>query len=265
MVMADAEPYRTLPEDKRAAALSLDLAKILTDYGSRPVYQRLSGKPVVFFFPKPETGDQQTIPPETWSTVRQGLAKPFLLAHEHPNPKYKDVVDLPYGWIDGLSEDGKGYGATYLEWLYPALKGLAPPVGIGIAYPGFDDSGVYSWTDDPARKRRIDRLQGGVEVMDLTWDAADRGDVAWVQIATFNDWNEGTEIEPSVEFGSAPLALAAARSAAFKKAAAPKSAAWEFAAKFHKRRAAGVAEAAFGKALEAFVVGDHEKALATPP
>ena len=45
------------------------------------------------------------------------------------------------------------------------------------------------------------------ENLRLTWGSAISGGADWVQIPTWNDYAEGTQISPSVALGSAPLDL----------------------------------------------------------
>ena len=69
-------------------------------------------------------------------------------------------------------------------------------VQAAAVWPGADDTGVMGWGSGP---RVLDRRDG--DFYDSTWEAAVAYDARWIVIATFNDWNEGTEIEPSIEDG----------------------------------------------------------------
>ncbi|MCA8979574.1 MAG: hypothetical protein H6831_07560 [Planctomycetes bacterium] len=74
---------------------------------------------------------------------------------------------------------------------------------VPIVWPGFDDTGVAGWGLDnlqgedgqPLGVRVADPL-GGAFYRTTVTSALDSG-ARWVQIATFNDWNEGTRIEPA--------------------------------------------------------------------
>jgi hypothetical protein len=68
---------------------------------------------------------------------------------------------------------------------------------IPIAYPGFND--FYQQAGVSKSWRQIPR-QGG-ETFRKTLRRALTTEASIMQIATFNDWGEGTMIEPSVEFG----------------------------------------------------------------
>lgn len=74
---------------------------------------------------------------------------------------------------------------------------------VPIVWPGFDDTGVAGWGlnnltgEDglPLGVRVADPLAGAFYRTTVT-SALDSG-ARWVQIATWNDWNEGTRIEPA--------------------------------------------------------------------
>jgi len=73
---------------------------------------------------------------------------------------------------------------------------------VAIVYPGFNDTPVRSWqTTANARIRKIGRT--GIDFYSDSWEAFQRlrPNFDWLIIATFNDWNEGTNIEPSRELG----------------------------------------------------------------
>ncbi len=74
--------------------------------------------------------------------------------------------------------------------------------GVAIAWPGFDDSGVAGWAasnllgnDGNSLCVRVGADLGGA-FYSATLDAALASGSDWIQIATWNDWNEGTQIEP---------------------------------------------------------------------
>ena len=107
----------------------------------------------------------------------------------------------------------RSINARALEW---AESDVGNRLAVGLAYPGFDDTPVMSW--DPAKGviRKIGNT--GEEFYAASWQAVldlkDRLD--WVLVATFNDWTEGTIIEPTVQLGHALATLTQENIAAFK-------------------------------------------------
>lgn len=82
-------------------------------------------------------------------------------------------------------------------------------LAVAIAWPGFDDSGVAGWGDgngvgldgQPLCVRVAPDLEG--EFFDATLRAARDSRADWLQIASWNDWNERTQVEPRWEAGFA--------------------------------------------------------------
>jgi hypothetical protein len=62
--------------------------------------------------------------------------------------------------------------------------------------PGFNDTGVWGWGGGP---RVIDRK--GLSFLKATFDQAFSHDPEVIQLITWNDFNEGTVMEPTREFG----------------------------------------------------------------
>jgi glycoprotein endo-alpha-1,2-mannosidase len=65
--------------------------------------------------------------------------------------------------------------------------------------PGYDDTKIRHPGLD------VDRLDG--QVYRTLWEEAIKASPDWVLITTWNEWHEGSEIEPSYEFGNKYLKL----------------------------------------------------------
>ncbi len=68
---------------------------------------------------------------------------------------------------------------------------------IGTVSPGFDDTNI--------RLNGIIIPRQGVETYQRSWDMILSYDLDWVLITSWNEWHEGTEIEPSRENGHTAL------------------------------------------------------------
>lgn len=97
---------------------------------------------------------------------------------------------------------------------------------LGIAWPGFDDSGVAGWSspnlpgvDGAALCVRVAGPCGG-DMFGTTWNGAAAGARDWMLLATFNDWNELTQVEPRWNAAYAQAAAAGLEPAPAARAAA---------------------------------------------
>jgi glycoprotein endo-alpha-1,2-mannosidase len=85
--------------------------------------------------------------------------------------------------------------------------------------PGYDDRSTGRPPPRPVTNR------WGGEVYRALWQAAIAARPDWVLITSWNEWHEGSEIEPSVEYGSLLLdetALSARRFLAAPKPTVPR-------------------------------------------
>lgn len=168
-------------------------------------YLRYKGKPVIYSFDYPhkfltaETlratlddvfGDRGAL--LVWNTFGEG-------------ENTEDYVDAFYPWVQpggSWDADGLNWGKGYLDYFYRTANEFENSsqkfIGGGV-WPGFDDRNNTSWGGN----RLISRQDG--TVYDSTWsfvrEYSDSLTMEYVMIETWNDWNEGTEIEPSEEYG----------------------------------------------------------------
>jgi hypothetical protein len=121
----------------------------------------------------------------------------------------KNIANSFYPWVQGFSADGSVWGGNYLYRFDTTL------VYHSTSFPNlnFTTMGVWAGFDDRkctwGQHRWIDRQKGAI--YDSTWNYVKVYNslssnplipLKWVYIETWNDWNEGSEIEPSKEFGS---------------------------------------------------------------
>ncbi|MGH7357364.1 MAG: glycoside hydrolase family 99-like domain-containing protein, partial [Candidatus Rokuibacteriota bacterium] len=81
-----------------------------------------------------------------------------------------------------------------LGQVYGTLAALGRAAGrpfVPAVGPGFDDR--------PVRRPATVVARDGAATYDRTWEAALSIDPRWVLVSTWNEWHEGSEIEPSVE------------------------------------------------------------------
>jgi hypothetical protein len=169
-------------------------------YFSSPAYLRINGYPSLFIFPY----DDESNPVDRfidWPQVRNELSTKITLIDEDPNPNdsdHDDNFDGFYAWVQATSgkwdTDGKEWGEEYLNWFYSTMNSepYANKVTVGGVWPGFDDR-LASW----GKNRYMSRQKR--QIYDKTMALAKEYDVPIVMIATWNDFEEGTDIEFGVE------------------------------------------------------------------
>jgi hypothetical protein len=189
------ELWRRGPE-----GVAADLLWLLERHGADPAWLRVEGAPVVFLYAA------HRVRPAGWRHVRRRLhaagRRPFLVA-EAPRPAW---VRARPGWaapFDALHvytpavalARGADLARLYAEWAEVAAA-AGRPFGPAVG-PGFDDRVI--------RRPGTVVPRGGGATYEATWQAALAARPAWVLVSSWNEWHEGSEIEPSVEHGTAYL------------------------------------------------------------
>lgn len=173
-------------------------------------FLRLDGVPVVFVY------WMEKLTPSEWETVlydlrAEGLrvrlvgdgspsAYGSVSAGYHRYAVTEDEATLA-GRVQGLS--AKLRAEAVLD------RSLVPALLVGTVSPGYDDRKLRG-----GRNPVVSR-DGGRRYLQ-TWDAALSGSPDWVVVTTWNEWYEGTEIEPGTVTGSLALQQTSDRSAAWK-------------------------------------------------
>jgi hypothetical protein len=176
-----------------------------------PNWLRWNGKPVVVFWNLASFGDVNA-----WRNVQRQVDPnhEWFWMGEGTNFSYLDVFDGIYFFDITWQADPAKAMASYERQLnaYNSAKGASKPF-ISTAMPGYDDS----------------RIRGGHEVRSRangdyyrrSWQTAIDKNAQAVMITSFNEWFEGTQIEPSRSYGNLYLDLTRDYVARFKGAAAP--------------------------------------------
>lgn len=162
-------------------------------YFSSPAYMHIDGYPALFIFSYSDVD-----PFIDWLKVRNELGTPITLIDNDPNPddlSHDNAFDGFYAWVQAeWDSDGKKWGEGYLNWFYSTMNGglYAKKVMVGGVWPGFDDL-LASW----GKNRYISRQNR--RIYDKTMALAEEYNVPIVMIDTWNDFEEGTDIEFGVE------------------------------------------------------------------
>lgn len=161
----------------------------------RDAYVLYQDRPVIFIFPKRGHTD--------WNRVRQvvnGWDKPPILIYkDNPPPDYAADFDGEYAWVHpgpkGWTANGSEWGQQYLEAFYKRMEGRPDKITVGTVWPGFNDTKA-SWS----LNRHIDRRCGKTfdDTLHLFQQYDSELHMPFMMIATWNDYEEGTQIENGI-------------------------------------------------------------------
>jgi len=166
----------------------------------------VAGAPVVFVW------NMAVVSSRDWTSIVSRLGRPVYIVGDGDTNVYGKSMPgfhtyLPPTDLTGAAERNAMRSAWYRSAaaLDTAIK---PRLHVGTVSPGFDDR-ILRGADRPVVSRDGGRYGA-------TWDAALAGDPDIVLITSWNEWYEGSSIEPGTRFGSTALTETAARSAAWK-------------------------------------------------
>jgi glycoprotein endo-alpha-1,2-mannosidase len=173
---------------------------VLDTHAGSPAYLRRDGRPVLFMFNghgSGPVGDATLSPAELADVLGRFSNSPVCLVRGHVDAAYLGVAEGAYAWCGD---------AQYRRWFYDSSREPRETgrlgYRVGVANPGFDDSGVNGWGVGP----RVTDRRGTQEYEDQWADVLKALPDA-VQIVTWNDFQEGTTVEPTVEYGFTLLNL----------------------------------------------------------
>ena len=181
-----------LRDSNRPAAIKRiaeDLALLLEGPAKGASWMKVNGKPVIFVY----IVGSYTV--NEWAAVREELTKRGLdafLVGDTLDPAYLDVFDGLHTYSPaGILASGRSLRDVYVK-AAEACRGRGKLFAATVM-PGYDDRKI--------RKPGLYVPRGDGSTYDHTWRAALACDPDWILVCTWNEWYEGTEIEPSVEFG----------------------------------------------------------------
>jgi len=192
-----------------------DLSRIAESV-SHPAFLTDSGRPVFFFYaPRVAT-------PEEWIEYRRDLE-----ARLGPMIWIGNVVDEEYlGVFDGFhtycyitvhpGDDGRQFYSQAIDMLRIGPSKMGLDEAFSLAYSGekvdLDLKSLFltvipGYDDRKVRQPGLFRAREGGDMYERLWKTAIDLDADSVLITSWNEWHEGTEIEPSAEYGFQYLEL----------------------------------------------------------
>lgn len=197
-------------------ALVADILYLYQHHMKKPSWLRLNGKPVLFLFDRV----LQTIGLDGWKTARAKIEKAAPgailfagtansldeIAARKPLFDVLHIYSLQFEAAKHAADDD-WRSQFYTSWV-KAQAGLKATTA--TVSPGFDDSRL----PDRDKPVKIDRGDGSPYV--LLWQAAIAAKPDWILIVSFNEWHEGSQIEPSKQYGDRALTMTRGLSKIFR-------------------------------------------------
>lgn len=192
-------PPKNGPQPEGAAK---NLLYVLNRYGKHPAWLKVDGKPVIFVYGRAV----KQIGLDGWRKAIADVDRQYsggaVFIGDQISAEAAQVFDgihtyNPAGKIAGMSvaRIQAWAKANYPQWVRTADGKVACITII----PGYDDHKLGRKAPRPI----TDRHDG--ETYRVLWRAAIAAHPDWILITSWNEWHEGSEIEPSVENGDRAL------------------------------------------------------------
>jgi len=173
-----------VPADDRASQAAQELVWLSQNWFLDDHYVKVLGKPLLLSFGTSFLTDAE------WASALEMAATPVAYVSQRQK---RSAAIGGFDW----PVPREGLAAT--KQFYRQAAGW--PVMIPVAFPRFDD--MYEQAHVHPSYGAIADLGG--TTFRKTFEAALQSRSPIIQIATWNDWGEGTVIEPSTEFGTRDL------------------------------------------------------------
>ncbi|MEM7343206.1 MAG: hypothetical protein AAF485_03105 [Chloroflexota bacterium] len=184
------------------------LRYIIDQHSQHPNFLNINGRPVIFFtdiYRVPSTPNGQSTQ-EFWAIVRDQIdpQRQTLWIAEGLDTSYLNVFDGLYVFKTTHAAHPHDFvksprwGARVRDW--ETRTGQAK-LWVATITPGWDDltSGCKPDVRAPAPFHRLDRANGAI--YQASFESAVSSNPDWLIVGSFNEWVEGSYIEPGVLFG----------------------------------------------------------------
>ena len=185
------------PIPNRNAQKTLDMIKYLIDtYGDHTAFHKENGKPLFYIY------DSYLTPSNEWASFLHSDSSNSIRGSKYDAIMIglllneSDTTSISKTCFDGFytyfASDGFTYGSTAKNWKQIAQwskrnnKIFIPCVG-----PGYSDTRIRPWNAQNFKSREEGKYY------DIMFKSAINNSPNFIGITSFNEWHEGTQIEPS--------------------------------------------------------------------
>jgi hypothetical protein len=181
-----------IASDEAHSRAQEDMLHAQENWFSSDSYLRFNGQPLLFVF-----GPQYFRSPADWETIFAGQETTPALITLDGHMDFAALSSYPWppmGFAGGATL-APAVLQSYLERFYRNAQ--RRDYIVGGAFPAFHD--IYSEADVRSSYGYLDPQNG--DTLRLTLDLALQNNVDLIQLITWNDYGEGTMIEPTEEYG----------------------------------------------------------------
>jgi len=190
------EPY----EGRTAQSTKQDIEYIIKKYGTSPSFYRDSvhNLPIIYLynaFKTPETEWATIFDPSSPHTIRGTINDAIVIALYL---EQKDQSFIKGGHFDGIytysASDGFTEGSSAKNWKAISKWAIENKKLVSISVgPGYDDTRIRPWNQQKTRSRN------NGEYYDSHWEAAINSRPNFISVTSYNEWMQGTQIEPAIK------------------------------------------------------------------
>jgi len=205
--------HERVPEPIGVDSFVADVERLIDRYGKHPAYLKLGGRPVVFVYIRTI---EQLGPAGVREAGKRLADRAALIGDVLGRGKWRETSSA-FAGLYAYNTAGRLRNATahqadavaadqYRPWV--ALARAHHAVATLTVIPGYDDTKIRTpGLVAPRHDGALYRAQ---------WRRAIEARPDWILITSFNEWHEGSDIEPSVEHGEKYLNLTAEMVEQFK-------------------------------------------------
>lgn len=167
-----------------------DLTYVYNTFEPSPAYMRIGGRPVIAFFGLEKYSLD-------WNAIRAGVPGNPLFIFRNAGGFTATQSDGSFGWISIDTTNSNNINTAYLDYFYATALKYPTQQPFATGYKGFNDT-LASWGSNRVMNQNCGQ----------TWLAtfneigkyySANGELAQLQVATWNDYEEGSEIETGID------------------------------------------------------------------
>ena len=184
-----------------------DLNYVMARYTQSPAYIRISGHPAIFFF-----GLEQY--PVDWNKVRAHVKGRPVFIFRNAVGFQSPQTNGGFSWVNVNTADANDWGQSYLDSFYAAGLEHGKDAVVGSGYKGFNDTQSGWGTHRILNQNCGQTWLATLDEISKYYGGNPR--LNGVQLVTWNDYEEGTEIETGIDNCVSVSAKAAGNSVIWK-------------------------------------------------